>query len=692
MIHCAVDYDSRMQTVAFDTETWLIQPGRLAPKLVCMTFAMEGKPTAICAPREGIDALRGMLENENVIVLGANTAYDIGVVLQHDPNLWPLVWREYNAGRLLDVQIWDMLYAIKNDYLEYDPRSKKKPAQFNLEVLSNSWLHETMSGKHADDAWRFRYHELDGTPLEQWPEEAKAYAMHDADMTLRVWQQMHAKEGRMVDLPAQCRAAWALHLLSARGLITDETAVRALERRLLGTVDVAMQQLTQWNIYTRGGTKKEPKWTKNTKLIQHMVLSAFEEKGQLPPKTEPSATFPDGQVKYDEETLLATGDPKLRVLAESGGDVKLLNTYVPLLLQGTQYPLNPRYQTLVATGRCSSYNPNVQNQPRKGGVRECFVPRVGYVFLECDYNIAEIRALAQVLTDKYGQSEMAKVIAEGDRKGKGYDVHCFMAAAIMQIPIDDFAARFRKGDKECKSMRQLAKVLNLGAYGGIGGANFTNYAAGYGIDIPEERSKELLDLYRCTFPEMRTYFNDIGAQCGMGQSFTLIQHGSGRVRGGVRFCDGANSYVQGKTADGAKHATYLVCYECYSGLRHDNGEPSDLAGCYPSAFIHDELILEAPFATAQAAAKRLQAVMEEAMRLATPDIPSTAEPLLMRRWYKEAEPVFEDGKLVPWSPVDVDSLGNRDHLSDAELEVMAIQWDLELQARERNPDPWLPKA
>ena len=80
-------------------------------------------------------------------------------------------------------------------------------------------------------------------------------------------------------------------------------------------------------------------------------------------------------------------------------------------------------------------------------------------------------------------------------------------------------------------------------------------------------------------------------------------------------------------------------------------EDSPLYGSRPVAFVHDEVIIESPVERAQEAAQRLSEVMVEGMASFIPDIPIKADAHLMARWYKDAEPIFNDsGELIPWTP------------------------------------------
>ena len=176
------------------------------------------------------------------------------------------------------------------------------------------------------------------------------------------------------------------------------------------------------------------------------------------------------------------------------------------------------------------------------------------------------------------------------------------------------------------------------------------------MTVTEDESRQLKSQWLEAWPEMRTFFDHVGRQLQMRDAFDLVQPRSGRIRGQVGYCDGCNSHFQGLAADGAKAALFFIQQECYTGkseIWRDGYSASPLHGCRMVAFIHDEFVLEGPedLSLAQAAVARLVDVMVEGMALYVPDVPIKAEPTLMRRWYKEAEPVWDaDGKLLVWEP------------------------------------------
>lgn len=142
----------------------------------------------------------------------------------------------------------------------------------------------------------------------------------------------------------------------------------------------------------------------------------------------------------------------------------------------------------------------------------------------------------------------------------------------------------------------------------------------------------------------------------------IMQHWSGRVRGGVDYCSAANGFFQGLLADIGKLALRRASRECYDRTyRLPDGSRSPLYGDRIIVFQHDELLAELRQETAHEAAHRISAIMVEAMQEVCPDLAATVEapPALMRKWLKSAEPRYArggdkpadaDDRLVPWEP------------------------------------------
>jgi len=142
----------------------------------------------------------------------------------------------------------------------------------------------------------------------------------------------------------------------------------------------------------------------------------------------------------------------------------------------------------------------------------------------------------------------------------------------------------------------------------------------------------------------------------------IMQHWSGRMRGGTDYCSAANGFFQGLLADIGKLALRRASRECYDRTyRLPDGSRSPLYGDRIIVFQHDELLAELREETAHESAHRISSIMVEAMQEVCPDLAATVEapPALMRKWLKAAEPRFTRGgdkpadasdRLVPWEP------------------------------------------
>jgi DNA polymerase I-like protein with 3'-5' exonuclease and polymerase domains len=289
----------------------------------------------------------------------------------------------------------------------------------------------------------------------------------------------------------------------------------------------------------------------------------------------------------------------------------------------------------VFVHNCAS--PNLQNLPREPGVREAFCARPGFTLAFCDYSILELRCLAQVLLQVVGWSRMAEALQSGR------ELHLALAAQIIGIEYDE--ALSRKGDKDVKEARQLAKVGNFGFPGGMGPEKLVDFArAAYGLRLTVSQCSELRSNWFKAFPEMREYFTWVSKEIGRAGSNRLgsISQLSGRVRGGVGFCDAANTVFQGLAADGAKDACWGVAKKCYYT------KTSPLYGSRPVVFVHDEIGAEVPEGQAHEALKELEDTMKATMQKFTPDIPQEVSGLLSRVWSKNAERIEKNGRVISW--------------------------------------------
>ena len=661
--------------VAFDTETHLIAPGRAAPRMVVGTFCDNEGRSEILLREDALDVVEQLLDAGTTLV-GQNIVFDMAVCIANRPRLLVPVFRAFEQGRIFSIDIIEKLRKIARGWNKFDHRFKSKP-RYSLDEMVYQYLDEKLEGKKEADAWRFRYAELDGIPLDQWPAAAVTYAVDDAIYTARVFKMQQSVipsdvqfKSTMIDLRRQMMAAWGLYMMRIHGFRTDKLAVDMLQQELHERVDGEIEYLIEAGIYRYEGPKKDPKRKKVRcmDVIQERVRKAFEDRNEECPMTDGGkGEVKNPKPKTDVETLENSRDADLVRLADIMGDKKLLDTYIPVLQQGVEWPINPYYNVLVDSGRTSCSRPNVQNQPRKGGVRECFVPRKGYVYVGCDYHTAELRSLAQYCLEVLGVSEMANALQHTEKYPHGKDLHLVMASQLLHCDYDSVVERLAAGDKEVKQARQLSKVLNFGYPGGLGAQKFLDFAwASYRMRLADDEyssvqeAKRLKQQWTAAFPEMALYFSSVNALMAGGESCTLHLIKSGRVRGNVGYTEACNTFFQSLTADGAKMAVWGVVKESWTGYVWDQPIPdgttaiskdSPLLSFRPTGFVHDEILGESPLPLYRQHAERLAGVMKEAMRWFVDLVPVEADAHCMRRWWKDAEPTYdEDGKLIPWSP------------------------------------------
>jgi DNA polymerase-1 len=328
----------------------------------------------------------------------------------------------------------------------------------------------------------------------------------------------------------------------------------------------------------------------------------------------------------------------LKRYAELSALKKTLSTDIPLLQSGTRIPIQARFESLLETGRTSS-SPNIQNVSTDFGVRECFVPAPGKVFVAGDYSGFELRTWAQVCLIQFNESEMAKAL------NAGMDPHLKMASLILKISYEQAAEEFAaEPTGRVYKARQSGKVADFGYPGGLGYKRFVDYArTSYGVIITEEEARKLKAFWSESWPESLKFFAWAGEECEKATP-VLKQFVSNRYRGDLGFTEFCNSTFQGLAADAAKNAGFLVSRACYAD------ETSPLYGGRPVNFIHDEVVVEiADTPRAHDAALELARLMILGADPFLPDVPPKVEPLISRRWSKKAKPVHgPDGRLVPW--------------------------------------------
>ena len=166
--------------IAFDTETFLITVGNIAPQLVCLTLASDvsNGPPLIYDHLEGPKHFRTLLEIEEAHLIGHNVVFDLGVLVTQDPTLMPLIFKALDEGRIHDTAIREKLLNLELGQLKFSAESKMQ--KYSLSSLVEKYLYLDISESKKEDAWRTRYSELYEVPLFAWPHDATEYALNDA--------------------------------------------------------------------------------------------------------------------------------------------------------------------------------------------------------------------------------------------------------------------------------------------------------------------------------------------------------------------------------------------------------------------------------------------------------------------------------------------------------------------------------
>lgn len=251
------------------------------------------------------------------------------------------------------------------------------------------------------------------------------------------------------------------------------------------------------------------------------------------------------------------------------------------------------HQTITATGRLSSTEPNLQNIPIRmeigREIRKVFIPREGYIFLDADYSQIELRVLAHVSKDES--------LIEAYNKGE--DIHRITASEVFHIPFDEVTAK----------QRSDAKAVNFGIVYGI-----SSFGLGQDLHISKKEAEAYIEKYFATYPGIKNFLDNAVKQ---GKKKGFVTSLMGRIRPvpelsssnfmqrsfGERIA--MNSPIQGTAADIIKIAMVRVS----KAMKKQNLKSQLLLQ------IHDELLIETHPSEVDIVKELLEKEMSEAMKL-----------------------------------------------------------------------------
>lgn len=559
------------KSVCFDTETTGLNP--LTAELVGIAFSWEtGKGFYLPFPdnkdeaQELIEELRPFFEAENIQKIGQNLKYDIKVLAKYNIEV---------KGPLFDTMLAH--YLINPDM------------RHNMDVLSETYLNyspisiETLIGKKGKNQLSMRDVSLD---------KQTEYAVEDADITLQLKEHFEKELGEAntqklfdeIEIPL-LRVLAAMEL---EGINLDKDFLNSLSEQL--NSDIANLEKS---IYEAAGEEF------NIASPKQLGVILFE-KMKLVDKPKKTKT---GQYSTAEDVLsyLAKDHEIIQNILDFRGLSKLKSTYVdalPLQVEEATGRVHTDYmQTVAATGRLSSNNPNLQNIPirteRGRQVRKAFVPRnEDYTLLAADYSQIELRIIA-ALSEEETMIEAFK---------HGEDIHASTASKVFNVAIEDVT----------REQRSNAKTVNFGIIYGVSAFGLSNQT-----DLSRSEAKELIDTYYETYPKLKNY---ISKQVDFARDHGYVQTVLGRrrylkdinsrnavVRGAAER-NAVNAPIQGSAADIIK----LAMINIYDKLE---------AGDYKTKMllqVHDELVFDVYKPELDEISKLIKNEMENAFKLSVP--------------------------------------------------------------------------
>lgn len=566
---------NQAEQFAFDTETTSLN--YMEARVVGVSFAIEvGEAAYVPFAHDYMDApvqlseqdvlggLKALLEDENKKKIGQNLKYDAHVLANHDITLKGIA-----EDSMLESYVLDSTKRHGMDDMA-------------LRLLGHNTIHfEDIAGKGAK---QLTFNQID-------LEEAGPYAAEDADITL----QIHRALSEALDKEPTLKSVYQeieLPLLSVlfgierNGVKIDVAMLQQQSKQLAERLKELEQQA-----YDEAGE------TFNLASPKQLGTILFE-KLEIPAKKKTKT----GQYSTAEEVLqeLAEDYSLPKILLEHRSVSKLKSTYtdkLPLQVNEKTGRIHTSYnQTVAATGRLSSTDPNLQNIPIRSEegrrIRKAFIAPKGYKMLAADYSQVELRIMAHLSEDE----TLLKAFAEG------VDVHKATAAEVFGVPLDEVEME----------QRRAAKAINFGLIYGM-----SAYGLAKQLNIGRYEAQDYIDVYFSRYPGVKVYMDETREQAHdkgyvetvFGRRLYLPEINS---RNGQRrqYAErtAINAPMQGTAADIIKRAMISV----------DKALAVSKVDAKVVMQVHDELVVEVLEKDVGAVTDLLRIEMEQAATLKVP--------------------------------------------------------------------------
>ena len=502
---------AQQKSVAFDTETTGTDPH--TAELVGISFAYNEREAWYVpiaeeheTAQKQVELFRAFFENEEIEKIGQNIKYDLLVLRKYDICVKGELFDTMIAHYLLNPELRHNMDYMAENYLNY----KTQPI-------------ENLIGPRGKNQKSMR---------DIAPETVSDYACEDADITLRLKNRFEKelKENKLDQLYYNIEGP-LVHVLADMewaGVRLDTDALKELSEEL----NKELQQIEEEIIEMAGMefNVNSPKQTGEV-LFDHLKIATKAKKT----KTGQYSTSESELEKYQDT------HPIINKILDQRGLKKLLSTYIdafPQLVNERTGKIHTSFnQTVAATGRLSSTNPNLQNIPirteRGRAMRKVFIPDEGALFVSSDYSQIELRIMAH----------LSKDVNMIEAFNNDLDIHAATAAKIFKVEVDTVNP----------DMRDQAKTANFGIIYGI-----TAFGLSQRLNIPRKEASDLIAEYFKMFPDVKNYMdNSITAAreagyvetiCGRKRFLPDINSRNAIVRGYAER-NAINAPIQGSAAD-----------------------------------------------------------------------------------------------------------------------------------------------
>jgi DNA polymerase-1 len=580
-------------SVCFDTETTGIDA--LNAELVGMSFSWQ-KGEAFYVPfpenqKEAqilVDKFKPFFESETIEKVGQNIKYDLKILSNYGVQIKGKLFDTMIAHYLINPDMRHNMDVLSETYLKYSPKSIED--LIGKKGKNTSSVRAKLSGQKS----------MRDVALE----EIKEYAAEDADVTFQLKQNFSpildkAETKKLFD-EIEIPLIPVLAAMELEGINLDVPFLKEM------SVEMAKEssELEQ-KIYETAGEKFN---LASPKQLGEVLFDKMKIGGAKQKKTK------TGQYATGEEVLsyLANEHQIVKDILDWRQMVKLQSTYIDALPnqvdKKTRRVHTDYMQTVAATGRLSSNNPNLQNIPirteRGRLIRKAFIARdENYTLVSADYSQIELRIIAALS----GEENMIRAFQNNE------DIHRSTAAKVFNVPLEEVT----------KEQRSNAKTVNFGIIYGVSAFGLSNQTS-----LSRKESAELIDAYYATYPKLKSYMSnqvDFARENGYVQTvlgrrryLKDINSANMMVKSGAER-NAVNAPIQGSAADIIKIAMINI----HKKLTSENWKSKMLLQ------VHDELVFDVHNSELEKIKPMIKHEMENAFKM---DVPLDVEIGVGKNW------------------------------------------------------------